>query len=143
MGERFSHVLLLNDFPPPSRSLEQARNTPKPVDIDKFGGILTCVYFKSCLVSQRVLPGLGHSQVTNQCLAFYHVKLTLQRKIKTIYSENSTLLKRSVKSIKLLLCTGCPALYPSVDKLSLGVKIIEFFLRNVLPVLNFQRRNSS
>ena len=128
MGERFSHVLLLNDFPPPSRSLEQARNTPKPVDIDKFGGILTCVYFKSCLVSQRVLPGLGHSQVTNQCLAVYHVKLTLQRKIKlNILKINSTLLKRSVKSIKLLSCRGCPALYSSVDKLSLGVKMNKSF----------------
>ena len=42
-----------------------------------------------------------------------------------------------------MLCRGCPALYSSVDKLSLGVKIIEFFLRNVLPVLSFQRRNSS
>ena len=82
----------------------------------------------------------------NQCLAVYYVKLTLQRKIKIKYSEkktNSTLLKRSVKSIKLLLCRGCPALYSSVDKLSLGVKIIEFLLRNVLPVLNFQRQNSS
>ena len=57
--------------------------------------------------------------------------------------NNSTLLKRSVKSIKLLVCRGCLALYSSVDKLSLGVKIIEFFLRNVLPVLSFQRRNSS
>ena len=27
------------------------RNKPKPVDIDKFGDILTCVYVKSCLVS--------------------------------------------------------------------------------------------
>ena len=34
-------------------------------------------------------------------------------------------------------------MYSSVDKLNLGVKIVEFFLRNVLPVLNFQRRNSS
>ena len=128
MGERFSHFLLLNDFPPPSRSLEQARNTPKPVDIDKFGGILTCVYFKSCLVSQRALPGLGHSQVTNQCLAVYHVRLTLQRKIKlNILKINSTLLKRSVKSIKLLSCRGCPALYSSVDKLSLGVKMNKSF----------------
>ena len=42
-----------------------------------------------------------------------------------------------------MLCRGCPALYSSVDKLSLGFKIMEFFLRNVQPVLNFQRRNSS
>ena len=67
------------------------------------------------------------TQVTNKCLAVYQVKLT-QRKIKMKYSEiNFTLPRRSVKSIKLLLCRGCPALYSSVA----------FFLPNVLPVLNF------
>jgi len=63
--------------------------------------------------------------VTNKCLAVYHVELTLKRLILIKYLKiNSTLPKRSVKSIKRLLCKGCPALYSSVDKLTqlLGVK---------------------
>ena len=84
------------------------QNKPKPVDIKNFGGILTCVY---CFVTG--------TKVTNKCPTVYHVKLTLQRKIKIKYSEiDFTHPKRSVKSIKLLLCRGCPALYSSVDKLS-------------------------
>ena len=57
--------------------------------------------------------------VTNKCLAVYHVELTLQILIIIKYLKiNSTLPKRPVKSIKRLLCKGCPALYSSVDKLS-------------------------
>ena len=46
--------------------------------------------------------------------------------------------KKSYKSIKLLLCRGCLVLNSSEGQVELlGVKIIELFLRNVLPVLNF------
>ena len=47
--------------------------------------------------------------VTNKCLAVYHVELTVQRLIIIKYLKiNSTLPKRSVKSIKRLICKGIP-----------------------------------
>ena len=47
--------------------------------------------------------------VTNKCLAVYHVELTLQRLIIIKYLKiNSTLPKRSVKSIKALVMYRVP-----------------------------------
>ena len=97
-----------------------------------------CIFqIRSCFVTGTARPG---ALLSYEPMSRKHFR---EKSKLNILKINSTLLKRSVKSIKLLLGRGCPALYSSVDKLSLGVKIIEFFLSIVLPVLTFQRRNSS
>ena len=81
---------------------------------------------------------LNHVLFRNGHLSYEQMSCCLSRKINTSEKNQNeifwlihfTLSKRSVKSIKLLLCRGCPALYSSVEKLS-------FY--NVLPVLNFSK----
>ena len=86
------------------KSVNVFRNKPKPVDIDKFGGIFTVVYFKN-----HVLFPNGHTKPLHrdpQPARFFlrgggsvHRLLTHQRKIKIKYSDTS---KKIIKSIKLL-----------------------------------------